>query len=202
MRREHFAGVIVLLLGLPMVFGFGRAIVDGEKQRREAPLRAILGDDTFERLERGEKTEQGYLGKTLLAPDFTLPDKDGKLWTLSKHRGKTVVLNFWSITCPPCVEEMPSLIELEELSRRRGGIEVVTITTDKSWREVGALFPPHNNLKVLFDPDGKIVRQKYGSKLFPETWVIDPRGVIRLRVDGARDWSAAIALDAIQASLL
>jgi peroxiredoxin len=202
MRREHFAGVIVLLFGLPMVFGFGRAIVDGEKQRREAPLRAILGDETFERLERGEKTEQGYLGKTLLAPDFTLPDKDGKPWTLSKQRGKTVVLNLWSITCPPCVEEMPSLIELDELSRRRGGIEVVTITTDKSWKEVGALFPPESRLKVLFDPDGKIVKEKYGGKLFPETWVIDPRGVIRLRVDGARDWSAAIALDAIQASLL
>lgn len=202
MRKEHFAGVIVLLLGLPMVFGFGRAIVDGEKQRREAPLRALLGDDSFERLERGEKTEQGYLGKTLTAPDFTLKDKDGKPWTLSQHRGKTIVLNFWSITCPPCVEEMPSLIELEELSRQRGGIEVVTITTDKSWNEVSALFPPHSNLKVLFDPDGAIVRKKYGSKLFPETWVIDKRGVIRMRIDGARDWSAAVALDAIQASLL
>jgi len=202
MRREHLAAVIVLLLGLPMVFGFGRAIVDGEKQRREAPLRAILGDETFEHLERGETTEQGYLGKTLTAPDFTLPDQNGKPWTLSKQRGKTVVLNFWSITCQPCVEEMPSLIELEELSRRRGGIEVVTISTDKSWKEVGALFPAHNNLKVLFDPDRKIVKDKFGTKLYPETWVIDPRGVIRMRVDGPRDWSAAIALDAIQASLL
>jgi len=202
MRRESIAGLVVLAMGLPMVFGFGRAIVDGEKQRREAPLRAMLGDDPFEALERGEKTEQGYLGKTLSAPDFTLPDKDGKPWTLSKHRGKTVVLNFWSITCPPCVEEMPSLIELEELSHRRGGIELVTITTDKSWNEVSALFPPHTKLKILFDPEKKIVRDKYGSTMFPETWVIDPNGVIRMRIDGARDWSAAVALDAIQASLL
>jgi len=202
MRREHFAGIVVLLLGLPMVFGFGRAIVDGERQRREAPLRALLGDPTFEALERGEKTEQNYLGNSLSAPDFTLPDKDGKPWTLSKQRGKTVVLNFWSITCQPCVEEMPSLIELDELSRRRGGIELVAITTDKSWSEVSSLFPPHSKLKILFDPDKRVVRDLFGSKLYPETWVIDPRGVIRLRVDGARDWSAAIALDAIQASLL
>jgi len=202
MRRDHIAGIVVLLLGLPMVFGFGRAIVDGEKQRREAPLRALLGDDTFDALERGETTEQSYLGKTLTAPDFTLPDKDGKPWTLSKQRGKTIVLNFWSITCQPCVEEMPSLIELDELSRRRGGIEVITISTDKSWRDVAALFPPHSKLKVLFDPDRKVVRDKFGSKLYPETWVIDPRGVVRLRIDGPRDWSAAIALDAIQASLL
>jgi peroxiredoxin len=202
MKREHFAGIVVLLLGLPMVFGFGRAIVDGERQRREAPLRALLGDTTFEKLERGEKTEQGYLGKSLSAPDFTLPDKDGKPWTLSKQRGKTIVLNFWSITCQPCVEEMPSLIELDELSRRQGGIELVAITTDKTWREVSALFPPHTRMKILFDPERKVVRDLFGSKLYPETWVIDPRGVIRLRIDGARDWSAAIALDAIQASLL
>ena len=202
MRRDHIAAIVVLLLGLPMVFGFGRAIVDGEKQRREAPLRALLGDDTFDALERGETTEQSYLGKTLLAPDFTLPDKDGKPWTLSKQRGKTIVLNFWSITCQPCVEEMPSLIELDELSRRRGGIEVVTISTDKAWSDVAALFPPHSKLKVLFDPDRKIVRDEFGSKLYPETWVIDPNGVVRLRIDGPRDWSAAIALDAIQASLL
>jgi peroxiredoxin len=202
MKREHFAGIVVLLLGLPMVFGFGRAIVDGERQRREAPLRALLGDTTFEMLERGEKTEQGYLGKTLSAPDFTLPDKDGKPWTLSKQRGKTIVLNFWSITCQPCVEEMPSLIELDELSRQRGGIELVAITTDKSWSEVSALFPAHSRMKILFDPERRVVRDLFGSKLYPETWVIDPRGVIRLRIDGARDWSAAIALDAIQASLL
>jgi peroxiredoxin len=202
MKREHFAGIVVLLLGLPMVFGFGRAIVDGERQRREAPLRALLGDTTFEMLERGEKTEQGYLGNSLSAPDFTLPDKDGKPWTLSKQRGKTIVLNFWSITCQPCVEEMPSLIELDELSRRRGGIELVAITTDKSWREVSALFPAHTRMKILFDPERRVVRDLFGSKLYPETWVIDPRGVIRMRIDGARDWSAAIALDAIQASLL
>jgi peroxiredoxin len=202
MKREHFAGIVVLLLGLPMVFGFGRAIVDGERQRREAPLRALLGDTTFEMLERGEKTEQGYLGKTLSAPDFTLPDKDGKPWTLSKQRGKTIVLNFWSITCQPCVEEMPSLIELDELSRQRGGIELVAITTDKTWGEVSALFPAHSRMKILFDPERRVVRDLFGSKLYPETWVIDPRGVIRMRIDGARDWSAAIALDAIQASLL
>ena len=202
MRREHFAGLIVLLLGLPMVFGFGRAIVDGERQRREAPLRAILGDETFERLERGEKTEQSYLGKSLSAPDFTLPDKDGKPWTLSQHRGKTVVLNFWSITCQPCVEEMPSLIELAELASRKGDLEIIAISTDANWKAVGGLFPPHSKLKVLFDPERKVVRNKYGTRLYPETWVIDRNGLVRMRVDGARDWSAAIALDAIQASLL
>src|SRR5690349_21192548 len=116
--RERLAALVVLAIGLPLVVGFGRAIVDGETQRREAPLRAILGDETFEALQRGEKTETGYLGRSLLAPDFTLPDRNGKPWTLSQHRGKTIVINFWSITCPPCVEEMPSLIDLTQLAKQ------------------------------------------------------------------------------------
>jgi peroxiredoxin len=200
--RERIAALLVLALGLPLVVGFGRAIVDGETQRREGPLRAILGDETFEKLARGEKTETGYLGRTLTAPDFTLPDRYGKPWTLSKHRGKTIVLNFWSITCPPCVEEMPSILDLHQLAKQHDDLEIVTITTDENWKAVAPLFPPHTQLTVLFDPERKVVKEKFGTTMFPETWVIDPQGIIRMRVDGPRDWSAAISLDAIEASKL
>jgi peroxiredoxin len=177
--RERLAALLVLIIGLPLVVGFGRAIVDGEKQRREAPLRAILGDQVFEQLERGETTEQSYLGKNLSAPDFTLPDQHGKPWTLSKHRGKTIVMNFWSITCQPCVEEMPSLIELAEIAQAHDDVEIVAISTDSNWQAVAAMFPPHSKLTVLFDPDRSIVKGKYGTRLYPETWVVDPQGLIR-----------------------
>jgi cytochrome c biogenesis protein CcmG/thiol:disulfide interchange protein DsbE len=43
------------------------------------------------------------------APDFTVQDADRKV-TLHDLRGKVVVLNFWATWCPPCVEEMPSLV--------------------------------------------------------------------------------------------
>jgi peroxiredoxin len=199
-RGERIAGLIVLVIGIPLVMSFTRAIADGEQQRRETPLRAVLGDEAFERLERGEKTEVSYLGNDRLAPDFSLLDQTGKPWKLSQHRGKTVVMNFWSITCQPCVEEMPSLIELAEIASRRDDIELVTVSTDANWQAVSALFPPSSKLKVLFDPDKKIVRGKYGTRLYPETWVVDPKGVIRMRIDGAREWSSPLMIDAISAS--
>jgi peroxiredoxin len=192
---ERLAAAIVLALGLPLVFMYARAMADGEVRRREAPLRAMLGDDSYERLARGEKTEEHYLGDGLLAPDFELRDKDGKPWRLSDQRGKVVVMNFWTITCQPCVEELPSFLELADLAHGHDDIEVVAISTDKDWHEIAALFPPHFRLKVLFDPERKIVRDKYGTKLYPETWIIDPRGVVRMRFDGARNWSDALTLD-------
>jgi peroxiredoxin len=196
--RELWAGLLILCLGAPFVFVFARAMADAEVIRREGPLRAMVGNDTFEALRRGEKTELHYLGDGLLAPDFTLQDKDGKPWKLREHRGKIVVMNFWTVTCQPCVEEMPSLVTLAEIAKRRGDIEVVTVTTDHDWNSVAPIFPPNSKLKVLFDPERKVVRDKFGTKLFPETWIIDAGGVIRMRVDSPRDWGSALSLGAIE----
>lgn len=196
--RELLAALLVLVLGAPFVFVFARAMADGELRRREGPLRAMIGDQAFEANARGEKTELHYLGDGLLAPDFTLMDQDGKPWRLRDHRGKTVVMNFWTITCQPCVEEMPSLVTLADIAKNRKDIEVVAVTSDKNWEAVAPIFPPRSKLKVLFDPERKIIRDKYGSKLFPETWVIDPEGVVRMRVDGPRDWGAALSIAAVE----
>jgi peroxiredoxin len=200
-RNEWIAGAIVLVLGAPLIFGYAHALADGETRRKEAPLRAVLGDKAFERLSRGEKTEEHYFGNSLLAPDFTLPDQNGKPWSLRDRRGKLVVINFWTLTCQPCVEELPSLLELAQIAARRDDIEVVALSTDKNWDEVSTLFPPGNRLRVLFDPERKIVRDKFGTKLFPETWVIDARGVVRMRIDGRRDWSNPLTIDAIESFL-
>jgi len=74
----------------------------------------------------------------------------------------------------------------------------VAVTSDKNWEAVAPIFPPRSKLKVLFDPERKIIKEKFGSKLFPETWVIDAEGVVRMRVDGPRDWAAALSLAAVE----
>lgn len=197
-QREFFAALLVLLIGAPMLFVFARAMAEAEQLRKESPLRAMIGDQAFNAIARGEKTELHYLGDGLLAPDFTLSDKNGKPWRLRDHRGKVVVMNFWSVTCQPCVEEMPSLITLTTIAKRRKDIEVVTISTDKDWSAVAPIFPPDTRLTILFDPKREVVKDKYGTKLYPETWVIDAGGVIRMRVDGPRDWGSALSLNAIE----
>jgi len=196
--REFWAALVVLLIGMPLLFVFANAMQEAEHLRKEAPLRHMLGSEVFESLRRGEKTELHYLGDGLLAPDFTLPDRNGKPWRLKDQRGKTVVMNVWSITCQPCVEEMPSLVTLSTIARKRKDFEVVAVSTDKDWDAVAPIFPPNTGLKVLFDPQRKVVKDKFGSKLYPETWVIDPQGVVRMRVDGPRDWGSALSLEAIE----
>lgn len=195
---ETIAAVLALLVGAPLVFMFARAVADGEVRRRETPLRALLGDEVFEALAAGERTDVHYLGNDRIAPDFTLPDKDGRPWRLREHRGRVVVMNFWSITCQPCIEEMPSLMELAAIAKFRRTFEVVAITTDRDWRTVAPVLPRNPDATILFDPEKEVVRGKYGTRLYPETWIIDPEGVIRLRIDGQRDWSHPVAIEVIE----
>jgi peroxiredoxin len=199
--RELAAALIVFGIGVPLVFMFARVMAEGEARRRETPLRAMVGDEAYAALTAGQKTELHYMGSGLTAPDFELRDQHGKLFRLSEQRGKVVVLNFWSITCAPCVEEMPGLITLAEVASRRNDMEVIALSSDKNWSAVSPLFPPGNHLRVVFDPDRKIIKDKFGSRLFPETWIIDKRGVIRMRIDGPRDWGSALAVEAIESFL-
>jgi len=140
-----------------------------------------------------------YAGRDRLAPDFELPDLEGKPVRLSSFRGKVVFLNFWTETCGPCKEEMPSLADLARVLRGRKDMVLVTVTIDEDRNKVRDLLrvllnedPP---FPVLFDVDSKIVGDRYGTKLFPETWVIDKSGIIRARFDGQRDWSASSAVE-------
>jgi peroxiredoxin len=199
---EKLAAVIAFVVGSPFAFMMVRGFAEGEARRRETPLRAMLGDEVYEGFRDGEKPKHHYLGEDRLAPDFTLRDQHGKPWRLADQRGKTVVLNFWTMTCKPCIEEMPSLEQLALVARERGDLEVVAISTDSGWEDVRSLFKPDSKLKVLFDPDKAVVRGKFGTRLYPETWVIDPDGVIRVRIDGGRDWSAPIALEMIESASL
>ena len=93
---------------------------------------------------------------------------------------------------------MPSLITLADIAKKRKDIELVAITSDKDWAAVAPIFPARSNLKVLIDPQRKIIKDKFGSKLFPGTWVIDADGIVRLRVDGPRDWGAALSIAAFE----
>src|SRR5688500_9983570 len=58
-----------------------------------------------------------YTGRDRRVPDFELPDVDGNRVRFSSFLGKKpVVLNFWTKTCKPCLEEMPKLAEFARVA--------------------------------------------------------------------------------------
>ncbi|MFB3917365.1 MAG: TlpA family protein disulfide reductase [Terriglobales bacterium] len=120
------------------------------------------------------------------APDFTLQSPER---TVSLHdlRGKVVVLNFWATWCPPCVEEMPSLVELQ---RRMGNrVTVLAVSVDVDDTAYQRFIKNHNvNLLTVRD-DKQRSNALFGTYKFPETYVIDKNGIIRRKFIGAVNWN-------------
>ena len=198
-RRELIATVIVAAIAFPLVFIFAGAVVDARAMAGEAPFRAVLGNARFEELMEGRGGIPHYLGATLLAPDFTLPEQAGGEWKLSDQRGKVVVMNFWTVTCRPCIQEMPTIELLADITKDWGDVRVVAVSTDRNWAEVEAIIPQSSRITSLLDTERAVVTNAFGTKLFPETWIIDKNGLVRLRFDGAFDWASPVALDLIRA---
>lgn len=117
------------------------------------------------------------LGKT--APDFKLPDLDGRETVLSEvisaHRATLV--NFWATWCPPCRAEIPELDSFYRTYKHKGlSLLAVNCREDTAHlrafvreREIG--FP------VLLDRQGKVAAA-YGVSAIPTTFVLDGRGAI------------------------
>jgi len=130
----------------------------------------------------------------LPAPDFLLPAGPGSAPVkLADLRGKYALVHFWATWCPPCRDE---LRDLEYLARRlKGTLQVVAITVDDEWGEVGRFFGDQApTFGVLWD-QGRQVAALYGTQKFPETFLVDPQGRITTKFIGPRKWNSAEAMD-------
>jgi cytochrome c biogenesis protein CcmG, thiol:disulfide interchange protein DsbE len=127
------------------------------------------------------------------APDFTVRDSEHAV-SLSQLKGKVVVLNFWATWCPPCIEEMPSLVRMQQRMQAKG-VTVLAVSVDVDDSNYRRFLKDHNvNLLSVRDPDQKS-NALYGTFKFPETYIIDRNGVMRRKFIGAVDWTEPEIID-------
>jgi cytochrome c biogenesis protein CcmG/thiol:disulfide interchange protein DsbE len=122
------------------------------------------------------------------APDFTVQDSDHRV-TLSQFRGQVVVLNFWGSFCPPCIEETPSLVRMQERLKAKG-VTVLAVSIDSEDAPYHRFLKDYNiNLLTVRDGEKKS-SDLYGTTGWPETFIIDRNGVVRRKFIGAVDWTS------------
>ena len=120
-----------------------------------------------------------------VAPDFTVSDGATTVH-LASYRGRVVLLNFWATWCPPCIQEMPALIQLHH---EHPELAIVAVSIDEDPEAYSRfLLRRHVDLITVRDPAQKAA-QLFHTDGWPETYIIDRNGVIRRKIVGDPDWS-------------
>lgn len=122
--------------------------------------------------------------QTIESNDFTLNSLDGEEYTLSKLKGKVLLVDFWATWCPPCKREIPHLIEIYEKYKDRGLIVLGISTEDKGTLEK---FRQENNISYPILIGTQDVFQKFGVRAIPHTIFFDKKGKIRKTQTGFAD---------------
>lgn len=115
---------------------------------------------------------------------------DGSALKLSQLKGKVVLLNFWATWCPPCREEIPSMMKLEKAMTGKP-FQIVAVSLDESgkpaidsfFKESGLMLPTY------LDSAGKAAKS-YGVTGVPESFILDKNGIVAKKIIGGIAWDS------------
>src|SRR4051794_7703943 len=104
------------------------------------------------------------------APEF-VGQGSGRTGSPRQVWGKVLGLNFWATWCPPCVEEMPSLVQMQHKLKDKG-ITVLAVSVDADEEAYRRFIKDHGiDFQTVRDADQKSTNL-YGIFKFPETYII------------------------------
>lgn len=115
---------------------------------------------------------------------------DNQQLTLSSLKGKVVLVNFWASWCPPCREEIPSMMKLNSFMAGKP-FKMVCVSVDEGGKKAVEDYFRLSGYSVptYLDPSGQAAKS-FGITGVPETFVIDKHGVVAKRVIGGLDWNS------------
>jgi thiol-disulfide isomerase/thioredoxin len=145
------------------------------------PYKALAKDPivkaSYTRVEDNFIGDTIYIGKS--SYNFSLPDSNGRIYSMKDFKGKIVFIDVWATWCGPCKGEFPYLKEIEAEYHGNKDIVFVGISIDmasarKKWM---------NMIKTeglggiqLLDDRGKTFGKKYDIVSIPRFLLIDREG--------------------------
>jgi thiol-disulfide isomerase/thioredoxin len=151
--------------------------------RRTRRLIALLGGSAA-LLAAGFAVMPWFVTRPRPAPDVQLTLLDGSQPRVAEMRGRVVLMSFWSTTCAPCMEEMPTLIEFHRRNAPRGLMTIaVAMKHDRPDMVLGMSQRRQFPFDVALDVQGETAKAFFNTAVTPTKYLIDPQGqVVRTHV--------------------
>ncbi len=110
--------------------------------------------------------------------DFMLKDMAGKKHQLSSYKGKWVLVNYWATWCPPCLEEVPDLVNLYD-QRKQKDLMVLGVVFDyKDVKEVNEYVDDMLMSYPIVLGDDSVTAQIGSAEVLPTTFIYNPQGTL------------------------
>lgn len=109
------------------------------------------------------------------APSFTVTDLQGRTHTAESLRGNVVVLNFWFVNCPYCIEEMPALKRVAATYQAQKDVVFLSFALDKPER-LRKFLQQRGDFGFAVVPEAKAISQQFDIMGYPTTIVLNKQG--------------------------
>jgi len=151
-------------------------------------LTALVTAPACSRKEPAVPGKQAVAAENTPAPGVLVNSLQGTPLKLSDLKGKVVMLNFWATWCPPCREEIPSMVKLNNAMAGKP-FQMVAVSIDEGGKPAIESFFQTSGLVLpaYTDPDNRAAKA-YGITGVPETFIIDKKGIIVKKVIGPLAW--------------
>lgn len=131
--------------------------------------------------------EAGFARSPLIsepAPPIVGDAVDGSTFDLDAERGRWVVVNFFSTTCVPCIEEHPELVAFDDQYSATGAASVVSIAFSDTSANVRDFFATNGGEWAVLAEDTGRHAISYGVAAVPETYLVAPSGIVTSKFIG------------------
>lgn len=137
----------------------------------------------------------------IAAPDAEFETLDGEIVRLADYRGHIVIVNFWGTWCPPCLREIPELIEVQRILKDFDATIIGPAVDSGSAENIAAFAAEQGINYPVYISEYRVAVGEFGAAGYPFSILIDADGVIRKQYLGPQSARtllkdfAALAID-------
>lgn len=119
---------------------------------------------------------QFSFAETKAGTDFLLKDMSGVKHQLSQYKGKWVLVNYWATWCPPCLEEVPDLVNLYDHHKKKDLMVLGVVFDYKDVKEVAEYVDDMLMSYPIVLGDDSVAAQIGSAEVLPTTFIYNPQG--------------------------